>query len=169
MNEWTEPDLRRQFTKAQTMGWLPLFQQSAQETGFPVEFLMAIASRETNMTNKRGDYRNGQYNGFGIMQIDRKTDPGFCASWNAADVQPAIHRGASILAEKSRSLLSQRLPINLEYIACAYNCGQGTVVKAILDKQDPNLHTTGGDYGRDVIARMDVFDKLLHEQNQTIS
>jgi soluble lytic murein transglycosylase-like protein len=35
----------------------------------------------------------------------------------------------------------------------AYNCGLGSVMRALADRRDPDAATAGGDYGRDVLAR----------------
>ncbi len=48
-------------------------------------------------------------------------------------------------------------PAALEEAAvCAYNASIGGVVAALEEGKDPNLWTTDGDYGRDVLARRDA-------------
>ncbi len=65
-----------------------------------------------------------------------------------------------------RHLASSRLLLRLSFPAlvgdaleeaalCAYNASIGGVVAALEEGKDPNLWTTGGDYGRDVVARRD--------------
>ena len=67
---WTQANLQSQFNHATANGWIALFTDIATSAGFPVEFVLAIASRETNMLNIKGDFHDGIYHGFGIMQVD---------------------------------------------------------------------------------------------------
>lgn len=130
MAKWSEADLQNQIQNAINNGWMPYFESAAQAHGFPVEFLLGIASRETNIRNIKGDERNGIYHGYGIMQIDIGTDPGFCESWTADDVQPGVDCGAKILATK-RDCLAKKGITDIHAIAAAYNTGEGNVGHSI--------------------------------------
>ncbi|SRR5579884_559030 len=159
MANWTEAQLETQWQNAVTSGWIPFFEAAAQKHNVPVELLLGIASRETNMRNIQGDFRNGVCHGYGIMQVDIGTDPEFCSSWSADDVQPSIDCGTQILAGKRDYLLRHGIT-ETRAIAAAYNTGEGNVVNSITHGLDPDHTTTGGDYGRDVMARMQVFVRL---------
>ena len=162
MAQWTETDLRSQFTSAKAHGWLPYFEEAAQQSAFPVELLLAIASRETNMRNIKGDFHNEVYHGYGIMQVDIGTDPEFCRNWTPEKVKESIDRGTQILVGK-RSYLAGHHITDLKAIAAAYNTGEGNVARSVAAGRDPDSTTTGGDYGRDVLARMGVFEQLRSE------
>ena len=159
MANWTESDLTRQFNHAKSSGWIPYFAGAAQSNRFDTELLLAIASRETNMQNIKGDFHDGAYHGFGIMQVDVGTDPDFCAQWTPDQVEGSIKRGTQILAGKRDSLAAKNIT-DLKAIAAAYNTGAANVIHSIQTGADPDRTTTGHDYGSDVIARRAVFTKL---------
>jgi len=53
--------------------------------------------------------------------------------------------------------------------ASGYNCGIARAIQAAGSASgDSDIHTTGKDYGKDVIARMVIFDQLL-QQNAAAS
>lgn len=166
--QWTEADLEAQYQRAISSGWAPYFEAAAQQHNFQPELLMAIASRETNMKNIKGDVEGGVCQGYGIMQVDIKNNPSFCASWTEDDVQGSIKEGAAMLAEK-RDALAHYGITDPRLIAAAYNCGQGTVhsCASAQPAQDPDQHTTWGNYGSDVMKRMAVFARLRAAQPQT--
>lgn len=155
---WTEADLRKQWAIAQA--WLPYFEAAAAKYGFPVELLLAIASRESNMENKLGDFYNGVPHGYGVMQIDIGSDLTFCRNWTPEKVQPTIERGAKMLAEKRNALLNLGIAASLHAIAAAYNTGQTNVYHSVKDGFDPDRTTKYGTYGKDVMTRMAVFQKF---------
>jgi len=159
MANWTEGDLSRQLSHATSNGWIPYFADAAQLSHFDTEFLLAIASRETNLLNIKGDFRDGVYHGFGIMQVDVGTDPDFCAKWTPDQVDGSIQRGTKILAGKRDSLAAKNVT-DLKAIAAAYNTGASNVIRSVESGVDPDRTTTGHDYGSDVIARRAVFVKL---------
>src|SRR5579884_503929 len=158
-NDWTENDLTRQLNHANASGWIPFFEAAAEANGFDTEFVLAIASRETNMLNIRGDFHDGAYHGFGIMQVDVGTDPDFCASWTADQVEGSIQRGTQLLAGK-RDQLAHHDVTDPKAIAAAYNTGASNVLHSIQNNADPDRTTTGHDYGADVMARRAVFQQL---------
>jgi hypothetical protein len=159
MANWTETDLTRQFNHATASGWIPFFEAAATANTFDTEFLLAIASRETNLQNIRGDFHDGAYHGFGVMQVDVGTDPAFCAAWTPDNVEGSIQRGTQILVEKRDSLAAKGIT-DPKAIAAAYNTGQGNVIRSVQNGLDPDRTTTGHDYGSDVIARQAVFVRL---------
>jgi hypothetical protein len=160
MTKWANTDLKREFQKVVDCGWMPYFQSTAKALDLPSELLLAIASRETGMSNVPGDFHNGQFHGFGIMQVDRGTDEEWCCAWHPDKVKESIVRGAEILAEK-RAYLAKKKITDWKAIAAAYNAGQGEVVQMIKAGKNPDLATKGGNYGSDVFARSMVFAELL--------
>jgi hypothetical protein len=159
MAKWTESDLSAQLNRAISSGWITFFDDAAKQNGFDTEFLLAIASRETNIRNIKGDFRGGVYHGFGIMQVDIGTDPEFCATWTPGHVEGSIQCGTKILGEKRDSLAANSIT-DLKAIAAAYNAGARPVIQSVKSGLDPDRTTTGHDYGSDVIARRAVFVKL---------
>lgn len=158
--KWTEANLRTQLDFVTRSGWLPMFEAAAKETGMPVDFLLAIGSRETNLRNIKGDCRNGSYHGFGILQVDVRTDQAFCEAWTEDKVAESILRGAKILAGKVAYLVSKNQAPSVRNVAAAYNTGEGNVYRSLTAGKDPDRTTTGGDYGSDVEARKKFFAKL---------
>ncbi len=159
MSQWTNADLKAQFDSAVANGWMQFFEASAAQYGFDVELLLAIASRETNMRNIKGDFRGGVWHGYGIMQVDIGTNPTFCNAWTDSDVEGSIDCGTKILQGKKTYLAGKGIA-DVKAIAAAYNTGEGNVARSIAAGLDPDHTTTGGNYGSDVVARMGVFKGL---------
>lgn len=159
MANWTESDLIQQFHRADSNGWTTFFATAASANNFDTEFLMAIASRETNMQNIKGDFHDGAYHGFGIMQVDIGTDPNFCTNWTPDQVEGSINRGAEILAGKRDALAAKNIT-DQKAIAAAYNTGAANVIHSVQNGGDPDQTTTGRNYGSDVLARKAVFVSL---------
>jgi hypothetical protein len=159
MPNWTEADLVNQLHRATSKGWIPLFAAAAAANDFDTDLLLAIASRETNMQNIKGDFHDDAFHGFGIMQVDVGTDPDFCAHWTPDQVEGSIQRGTKILAGKRDSLAAKTIT-DLKAIAAAYNTGASNVIHSVQTGQDPDRTTTGHDYGSDVVARRELFARL---------
>jgi hypothetical protein len=159
MASWTEANLQTQLNHATASGWIPFFDAAALSNHFTTEFLLAIASRETNLLNIKGDFHDNAYHGFGIMQVDVGTDPAFCASWTPDQVEGSIQRGTAILAGKRDSLAAKNIT-DPKAIAAAYNTGAANVIHSLASGADADHTTTGRDYGSDVMARMAVFVRL---------
>jgi hypothetical protein len=140
---------------------------AAGEHNFPASFLFAIASRETNCLNELGDYQNGEAHGVGIVQIDIQhqiaKDARNDGSWKT-DPEPLIEFGATMLADNINQAKQAfpDLPVasQLKIAASGYNCGMARAISGAKNG-DSDSHTTGGDYGRDVITRMTIFDDLI--------
>jgi soluble lytic murein transglycosylase-like protein len=168
--QWKESDLQAHYQHAVNNGWVPFFEAAAQQHNLPPELLMAIASRETDMRNIAGDVQQGVPQGYGIMQVDIKSNPAFCKTWNKDDVQGSINAGTAMLAQK-RDILAQSGITDIRLIAAAYNCGQNRVLDCVKAQptQDPDQHTTYQNYGTDVVNRMQVFTKLRAGSAQSTS
>lgn len=140
--------------------------KAAFVTGFPLSFVCAIASRETNCRNELGDYRDGEHHGVGVMQIDIQhpiartmRDNG---EWRT-NPAPLIDYGCGIL---EGNIASCRFGLTylqkLKIAAAGYNCGFMNALKG-HEEGDCDRYTTGGDYGEDVISRMEAFCQAIAE------
>lgn len=170
-------EIKRQFNRVNAAGWLPWFQENAKIVGTSTAHLLAIGSRETNLKNIRGDFRNGRYNGFGVMQVDVGTDPDYAKNWTPDKVEPGIRHGAEILSAKMDQInegQGKRLTVkghrflgkrvdedDLRRIAtAAYNCGLWAYYH-FSRGEHVDTTTTGHDYSRDVYERSVEFAELL--------
>ena len=152
-------------------GFAEKLDRFANQHSFPTPFFFAIASRETNCINELGDPRNGEFHGVGIVQIDiqhpiarQARDSG---SWKT-DPDPLIDFGAQILQDNIAKA-KQRFPNfntqqQFKVAASGYNCGIDAAI-AGAQHGDSDKHTTGKDYGRDVMTRMAIFEELIAEGN----
>jgi hypothetical protein len=146
-------------------------EQHAQAHGIPPPFFFAIASRETNCINKLGDFKHGEFHGVGIVQIDiqhplarQARDSG---SWKT-NPDPLIDFGAQMLQDNIKAAKAALPNFNaqqqLKVATSGYNCGVQKAIDA-AKHGDSDAPTTGGDYGRDVITRMAIFEELIAEGN----
>jgi soluble lytic murein transglycosylase-like protein len=156
--------LQRQLAYVRKSGFFTLLKAAADKYDLPVAYVLAIASRETNMRHMLGDGDHG----VGIIQIDIryheiaarmkadgtwKTQPG-----------PLVDYGVKLLrtnynwAQREWPQYGERGWRKIA--ASAYNSGQGNTRKSVAEG-DSDLRTTGDDYGKDVLARMEVLEDLL--------
>lgn len=173
----TRKQLEAQFQAVVRQGWLAWFQREARRAGTTTSHLLGMGSRETNLKNIKGDYRNGRYNGFGVMQVDIGTDPVYARTWTPDKVEPSIVRGVDIYLSKvvdtkwsvgkkvlarNRSFVG-RMPEadDLRRIAtAAYNCGRWAHYHFSRGTHMDST-TAGGDYSRDVYDRAVEFAEML--------
>jgi hypothetical protein len=146
-----------------------LLAQFAEENNLPKTFFYAIASRETNCKNILGDVQADGAHGVGVVQIDiqhplakQARDSG---TWKT-NPAPLIEFGAKLLSANTVQVkhILPDLAANdvLKVAASGYNCGIGRAIRAAgFASGDSDTFTTGKDYGKDVIARMAIFDQLL--------
>ncbi len=163
--------LLNQLHSLQHTGFAKKLDHFANQHAFPTTFFFAIASRETNCINELGDPRNGEFHGVGIVQIDiqhpiarQARDSG---SWKT-DPDPLIDFGAQILQDNIKKA-AERFPNfnsqqQLKVAASGYNCGIVSAIAGALNG-DSDKHTTGKDYGRDVVTRMAIFEELIADGN----
>jgi soluble lytic murein transglycosylase-like protein len=151
--------LEQQLKRARDNGWIPFFAEAAQAFNFPVALLIAIASRETNIKNIIGDGGHGH----GIMQIDDRSFPDFTSSPSAKDPRQNILKGGEVLNGKRKFLSTKGVSgdILMRGSVAAYNGGEGRVLKAIRNGRDVDSVTTQQNYSADVLARSQIFAKLL--------
>lgn len=149
--------LQQQLQHAIAQGWIPFFEHAASRHNVPIDVLLAVASRETEIGTSRlfkmyqGDFTNG----VGIMQIDRRWHSEFTERVRPNDHAANIEYGASLLSADYKRLK------NWHHAAAAYNAGPGRVARAVTDGKDPDTLTTGGNYGKDVMQRAGVISDLL--------
>src|SRR5580704_18355846 len=137
--EITNSELSAQYQQAKSK-W-PFIHQTELASGLPRTLLFAVGSRETNLTNEVGDFGHGH----GVWQLDDRshTPPGGFPHFDAdvpmqCDIAAAMLKG--ILATTGG---------NVEEAAAIYNSGQ-----------PGEAGTTHGDYGIDVVERMQFLQQL---------
>jgi len=166
MPKWTERDLDLQFSRAKNLGWIEIFEQAAKDFDFPLEILMAIGSRETNLDPKYQKVTGDGGHGHSIMQIDDRSFPEFCASGNWKDIHLAIQKGASVLEEKRKSVRNASGIPAIEEVRlaiAAYNCGATRVINNFRGGRPVDSNTTGKDYSADVLKRAEYFKQRLEK------
>ena len=133
-------ELASQYQQA-SLTW-PFIHQSELAQGLPRMLLFAVGSRETNLTNEVGDGGHGH----GVWQLDDRshTPPG--GSWPAFDANVTLQ--CSTAAAMVHGLLASTGG-NVEEAAAIYNSGQ---------PGEPG--TTHGDYGIDVLERMQFLQQF---------
>jgi hypothetical protein len=176
---WTKADLKKQFARIVAAGWLPVFQRQARRAGTTTAHLLGIGSRETNLKNIKGDWRDGRYNGFGPMQVDVGTDANYAAHWSEDLWEPGVRRGAEIWRDKMADTLAgegktlkarSKTFVGAETDAddarriatAAYNCGRWAYYH-FSRRQHIDSTTTGRNYSRDVYDRAVEFAEFLEQ------
>lgn len=174
MPAWNNNDLTIQFNRAKAHNWLAAFQNAASTYNFPIEVLLGVASRETNMNNIIGDGGHG----YGIMQIDDRSFEEWCHSGAWQDVSAAIDKGSFVLSQKRQQTADGQgqslkvgglafvgapnlVPFDLLRISLsAYNSGLWAYY-SFTQGLDPDARSTGHDYGADTLKRAEFFKTLL--------
>ena len=167
----TKNEILLQLHSLQHTGFADKMKAIAATHGFPATYFFAIASRETNCLNILGDFQGGQFHGVGIVQIDIQhkiaKDARDSGTWKT-NPDPLLAFGADILKSNIHAVavafpaFSARQ--QMKVAASGYNCGVGSAIDG-AKHGDSDMHTTGKDYGRDVMLRMDLFDELIAEGN----
>lgn len=131
-----------------------LLELAAEKYALRASVLAGIMKRETDVGRSPllRDGKGDSGHGHGLMQIDDRSFPEFCASSAWRDPAKNIMMGAKVLAGKRRYLRDKAPAEDLERCAvAAYNCGEGTVAKALKAGVDPDTRTAHGDYARSVL------------------
>ena len=151
--------LADQVGRARTRGWASTMRKAEKRHNLPAGLLLAVASRETDMEDIVGDKGHGR----GLFQIDDR----FHGDWLAAHGAPGPATTPRIgdAAEFAASMLESNLDFafqngvsaadRLRFACSAYNAGPGGAL-AGHQRGDCDRKTTGGDYGRDVLERLDA-------------
>lgn len=164
----SQTQIRNQLQFTLSSGTLPVFYKAASASGLPVSLLLAVASRETAMGSDPyiivtgGIGRDGK--SVSIMQVNREKHPEV-AGWNPMDSKKFIPWAAGYL----KALLDDFG--NITEALDAYNAGATAVRNALSMGFDADSVTTGGDYGTDVLQRMNIINQVLQshpEYTQTM-
>lgn len=138
--EITESELTSQYQHANST-W-PFISQAEAARGLPSMLLFAVGSRETNLTNEVGDFGHGH----GVWQLDDRFHAPPGGSW------PGFDANVEVQCATAAAMLQGMLTTtggNVEEAAAIYNSGQ---------PGEPG--TTHGDYGIDVLERMQFLQRL---------
>ncbi|QAX95780.1 LysM-like peptidoglycan binding protein [Streptomyces phage Teutsch] len=120
----------------------PFISEIEKAKGLPTGMLLAVGSRETNLTNVIGDGGHG----FGVWQRDNRYWP--VDESYLLDVKKQAEDAATLLADNYKVLKSW------DYAVAAYNAGVDGVQKALAALKSADAATTGGDYAADVLGRL---------------
>lgn len=182
----TRQQLITQFNRAVKYGWVADFLDAASRITngyFDAADLLGIASRETNLDPKWLTKAGDNGNGYGLMQIDKRSFPDFVRSGDWRNARKGIMKGAEVLMQKWKdfaanigkeaSVKSSKTGRISKYIGVkatgttaqrivisGYNCGRWSQY-AYANDYDIDRYSTGGDYGKDVMKRAEVFRELL--------
>ena len=162
---FTRATMRTELARARAAGWEACCLEAEARAELPRGLLLAIASRETDMNDVVGDGGHGR----GLFQIDDRSHGSFLTKHGAAGRggKPPVREAARYAAELVRSNLDygerKGVPAaeRLKFALSAYNAGPGGALKGWQERGDSDARTTGGDYGRDVLARLGHFGALL--------
>lgn len=145
--------LKSQYDRTSTL--FPFITQYEKDYKLPQFLLYAVASRETNMTNEVGDGGHGH----GMFQLDdrwHKIPDGF-----DSDVNLQAKTAANMLQG-----LINVFPGDLKAAVSSYNTGVNNARAGIHDTGNSDAYTAGGDYGGDVLGRMQY---LQNTQRQVVN
>lgn len=131
--------LKQQAAALKTWPFIPDVEKTH---GLPVNLLIAVGSRETNLTNKIGDGGHG----FGVWQRDNR--------WH--DVDETYLKDVRKQAEDAAALLASNYKAlkDWAYAVAAYNRGVTGVKEALAAGKSPDSVTAGGDYAADILGRL---------------
>lgn len=167
----TKAQILSQLHSLRNTGFADKLEQHATVHGLTAPFFFAIASRETNCQNILGDFQHGEFHGVGIVQIDIQHPIARAARDSGSfktNPDPLIEFGAQMLEDNigkaTQSFPDLSAQDQLKVAASGYNCGIERAIAA-QHQGDSDLHTTGHDYGKDVISRMNLFEELINEGN----
>ncbi len=153
----SQTELRRQVRTAKKNGWAAICTEAEQAAGLPAGILLAVASRETNVTDIVGDRGHGR----GLFQIDDRSWKEWLAAQGAGGsgktppVAAAARLAASIIRDNRAFGRKNGVaePDLAKFALSAYNAGAGGAIRGYREG-DSDLHTTGADYGKDVLERL---------------
>lgn len=133
------------------------------EQGFDPFVLAGLGLRESGLGTCAGYAPKGplgwgdQGHAFGLFQIDKRFHAPFLATPASQTVEGQARYALALLQGNAASLghlVPGLAPARaLEATLCGYNASLTRVVNLVRSGQDPNLATTGKDYGRWVVAK----------------
>jgi hypothetical protein len=183
--------LRAQFLRACQLGWIPFFEEAASRYKQDAATILALASRETNLDPQYLKIRGDHGHGYGLLQVDDRSFPTWCASGAWRDARQSILKGAMILQSKEKSLVDRggqtvrvtthdaqttrtfTMPFlsgnDLARLAIAsYNGGDWPVYHYARGR-DCDEGTTQQNYSFDVLARASYFRTLLKQRCEDLA
>lgn len=156
----TVAQLQAQLRAAKANGLFAILAAAAKSHKLFVPYVLAVASRETNLQNILGDGGHG----VGVMQVDDQHQVAAAAkadgSWQTHP-ERLVDVGVSMMAS-NLAWAQKTFPkySGTKIAAAAYNAGQVGATRGV-NGGNVDLVTTGGDYGADVVARTAAFAQLL--------
>uniref|UniRef100_UPI0037E8884F lysozyme g-like isoform X1 n=2 Tax=Semicossyphus pulcher TaxID=241346 RepID=UPI0037E8884F len=150
-------------------GYKDKIKNVANEYDIDPALIAGIISRESRAGNTIkdnggwGDYdtRRGEYNGFGLMQVDVNPNGGNHEPEGEWDSKEHLSQATGILVEFIEKIQEKfkgwSKEEQLKGGIAAYNMGDGNVKSHDVDK-----YTTGGDYSNDVVARAQWYRENFH-------
>jgi hypothetical protein len=129
----------------------PVIENVAKTYNILPEIIGGIISRETNTKDIKGDFQNGDYRGYGYMQLDIGTFPNIKSQpWS--DPTWDITQGVSLLINTKFSAIKKTLPSSLwlQGAIAAYN---GNAIAGYLNTGNVDAYTTNNNYSTDVLNR----------------
>lgn len=159
--------MARSFKKALADGWIDKLTKGANAADMPVAYIVAVASRETELRNIA--QKNGL--GRGIMQVDGgshaiartdlwETEPQVVIDYACKQLESGFRRSK----ERYPKLGYYQ---HLKVAAAGYNMGWTRMDDAVQKRQNCDFYTTGGDYGKDVMERMTFFTEYMAKKATT--
>jgi hypothetical protein len=155
--------LKDEYEDAAQIGLRNACKEAEAKYDLPPGLMLAVASRETGCRDIVGDFGHGR----GVFQIDDRFHRGWLERHGAA--APGKVPPLAAASELAATLLSAaqdvarrrglRAEAAVKFAACAYNAGVGGALDG-LRRGDPDLATTGRNYGSDVVRRMLGFRAL---------
>lgn len=121
-----------------------------QQYGLPRHLLLAVGSRETNLTNEVGDGGHGH----GVWQLDDRSHT------IPAEFDNNVATQCITAAAMLRGLINQ-YGSDIRAALAAYNAGTGTVSYNQLHGLDVDTGTAGNDYSADVFERLNYLQVHL--------
>jgi hypothetical protein len=149
-----------------------MLRRSAVTHAHRPEVLAGIMARESAgglspLLNKQGpDGLGDKGHGHGLMQIDDRSYPAFCASEDWRNPARNIDMGALVLASKRRYIRERAYgrfltTSELERASiAAYNCGQGRVMTCITANMDFDTYTAHRNYSKEVLRLAEAYRSL---------
>lgn len=152
--------------------WTPLIKEVAVKTGECRERLIGLMWRESLCSfalNPAGDPcglgDNG--NGYGLFQIDKRYHASFVGSADAKDPEKQAMYACGILnaaREWFKRSASSIKGYDLERaVYAAYNAGEHSVYVALMNRQDPDTHTTDHNYSKYIFDLASVLQKPKYQ------
>ncbi len=164
MRPFAKAELAAELARARTKKWDSAMSAAETAKDLPVGLLLAVASQETDMNDVVGDGGHGR----GLFQIDDRSHADFLRENGAGGPggRPPIRAAAGHAAALLRGNFDfgvakgVRKADRTKFMLSAYNAGAGGALAGHAEG-DSDKRTTGGDYGKSVLARYAVFQELL--------